>query len=672
MKKFAYLMMLALASASIVRAQQVSEQQAYETALQFLNAQSGSAMRAPSRDGSPKLSLDYQARTGRKTDLYVYNRDGGGFVIVSADARTVKPVLGYSDSGSIDPDNIPPALQEILSGYQEQIEYARVNMASQKGVLRSAEPIGTPVVEPLIKTKWNQAMPYNGLCPMDGKRRTYQGCVACSMAQVMNYWRWPERGYGSHRDAMADSLFVDFSQSVYDWDNMAITYTMDTAQVKIDAVQRIMYDCGISVDMDYSINGAYHVEIAPSLMYYFNYSQQARMIIRADYETQWDSILAAELDAARPVIYAGYTGDDGHSFVCDGYDSENYFHFNLGWGGSADGYYLTSAIIGDGAKGYNREQNAIIGIYPDYEDQCRDGMPICFLDDEGTAVLYDIVGSSEMEELVVPDSTLIDGIMYPVKSIKDEIFARRISNCKRIITSDCLESIGNYAFYANKNLLSVYISGSVQRIGFATFASCNNLNSIIVDESSPYFYSPQGSNVIIERATGRLILTCNNSVIPAEGVIIIGENAFEAIDSLTVLRLPECVTVIEDDAFAECHNLCEVSFGASISTIGERIFRGCNSLKDIYFYSDAAPVITSSSIPAGVTIHVKPSALDSYSTSDWSAYTIVADIDDATSVPAAPAAPAAEQAPIYHDLLGRPVTTPQGMTIRDGAVWYNF
>jgi hypothetical protein len=669
MKKFAYLMILALASASIVRAQQVSEQQAYETALQFLNAQGGSAMRAPSRDGSPKLSLDYQACTGRKTDLYVYNRDGGGFVIVSADARTVKPVLGYSDSGSIDPDNMPPALQNILAGYQEQIEYARLNIDPHKGALQSASPMGTPVVGPLIKTKWNQDEPYNGLCPMDGKCRTYPGCVACSMAQVMNYWRWPERGYGSHRDAMADSLFVDFSQSVYDWDNMAITYTMDTAQVKIDAVQRIIYDCGISVDMDYSTHGAYPHDIAPSLMYYFNYSQQARIIYRADYETQWDSILAAELDAARPVIYSGYSDDEGHTFICDGYDSENYFHFNLGWGGLDDGYYLTSAIIGEGGKGYNRDQNAIIGIYPDYEDQCRDGMPLCLLDDEGTAVLYDIVGSSEMEELVVPDSTLIDGIMYPIKSIMDGMFAKKISNCKRIITSNCLESIGDGAFYANKNLLSVYISGSVQRIGSATFVYCNNLNSIIVDESSPYFYSPQGSNVIIETATGRLLQACNYSVLPDQGYTIIAEFAFCGFDSIRVLRFPDCVTTVKDGAFYECTNLKEVTFGTGIKTLGEELFYSCYSIEDLYFNCDAAPSITDSSIPAGVTIHVKPSALDSYSTSDWSAYTIVADIDDATSVPAAPAA---EQDPIYHDLLGRPVTTPQGMTIRDGAVWYNF
>ena len=75
-----------------------------------------------------------------------------------------------------------------------------------------------------------------------------------ALAQIMNYWRWPERGTGLHHDSRADTLFVDFSKSVYDWDNMAITYTPDTPQVKIDAVARLMYDCGIALNMNYILN----------------------------------------------------------------------------------------------------------------------------------------------------------------------------------------------------------------------------------------------------------------------------------------------------------------------------------------------------------------------------------------------------------------------------------
>ena len=648
---------LMLAFASVNYAQQVSEQQAYETALQFLSS-GQSAQKVPARD-SQSLKMSYTARTGRENDLYIFNREGGGFVIVSADARTVKPVLGYSDNGSFDASNMPPQLQDILSQYQKEINYARENLAPQEVLLQEGSKERKVIVEPLVKTKWDQEEPYNGLCPMDGDRRTAAGCVACAMAQVMNYWRWPERGYGSHRDVCADSLFVDFSQSVYDWDNMAITYTADTPQVKIDAVQKLMYDCGISVDMDYAINGTYSEYIAPSIMYFFNYSQSAQYLKRANYETQWDSIIAAELDAGRPVIYSGFGDIGGHAFICDGYDSENYFHFNIGWGGLGDGFYLTTAVKGEGRKGFNDSQDAVIGIYPDYEDLCREGMGICHLDNEGTAVLDFIVGSLEMEELVIPDSALIDGVMYPVKSIESKAFYyKRINCCKSIITSNTLESIGFCAFYYNR-ILSIYISSSVKQIEWGAFGACNNLNTITVSELNPYLYSPQGSNVIIERSTGRLVQACNYSILPTEGITAIGENAFDGFDNLTVIRLPESVEVIEDDAFEDCANLKEVYFGTAVNSLGVRVFYGCPSLTDVYFYSDAAPMIGPTdedwgpSIPYGCTIHVKPSALESFKANEiLSTYTIVPDVQDPTSVPAVHTD---DNTPQYYDLQGRPV-----------------
>ena len=140
-------------------AQKISEQQAYETAMQFLAGNRADQSMAPTRDGTPTLEMAYTARTGRKNDLYVFNRDEGGFVIVSADARTVKPVLGYSDNGHFDADNIPTALQYILSAYQEQIDYARANVAPERGALQSVNPKGTPLVGPLVKTMWSQNDP---------------------------------------------------------------------------------------------------------------------------------------------------------------------------------------------------------------------------------------------------------------------------------------------------------------------------------------------------------------------------------------------------------------------------------------------------------------------------------------------------------------------------------
>ena len=639
---------------SVANAQPVSEQQAYETAMHFLAGDNAAQSGAPKRGVTASaLKMDYTAKTGRKNDFYVFNRSEGGFVIVSADARTVKPVLGYSDNGRFDADNIPPALQYILSGYQEQIDYARANVASQRGTLQSTNTMGIPVVGPLIKTMWDQDPPYNRLCPTVNGGESCVGCPATAMAQILNYWRWPERGTGSHHDFFADSLFVDFSRSVYDWDNMAITYTPDTPQVLIDAVSRLMYDCGIATNTMYmsDASGSYPFHYVPALIGYFNYSGNALYIKRKDYEKDWDSIMIVELDAARPILYVGYNPSGGHTFICDGYDSEHYFHFNLGWSGYSDGYYLSTAIDWGDGDGLNYNQEAVIGICPDYYDEYREGTPACFLNSEGNAELYDVIRYSDSVDLIIPDSVLIGDRTYPIKSIAASAFCYRSNGCRFLTIPETVETIGYAAFGYWKDLTSLHIPCSVKSIGDAAFGSCSRLESITVDKTNRYYYVPQGSNVLMEIGTGYLLRACNNSIIPTEEVIVIGENSCDCLDSLRVISFPN-VTAVENEAFVACINLKEVYFGAAVNLLGERVFLDCPSLTDVYLDSDTAPVITDSSIPAGVTIHVKASARNSYMGPEWSAYNLVADIEDATAVPMAPAA---KQEPQYYDLLGRPV-----------------
>ena len=652
-----------LSVASVCIAQPVSEEQAGSIALQFLS-DSGSSMKAASR-GVQTLEVAYTAQTGSDNDFYVFNRQGGGFVIVSADERTAKPVLAYSYEGSFDAGNIPPAQEEILSGYRQQIDYARKNMAPAPEVLKRSSPAGTVIVEPLIKTKWNQNAPYNKLCPTVDGRKTYAGCVACSMAQVMNYWHWPERGHGSHRNMLDNTLYVDFNESVYDWDNMALFYTADSSQVKIDAVSKLMFDCGISVDMDYPINSTYSSLIPQALMAYFNYSSQARKIEK-ELTENWDSVIAAELDAGRPVLYSGVDESGGHGFVCDGYDSEGYFHFNMGWGGNGDGFYLTDAVYKDGSSGYNNRQDAIIGIYPDYDDKCRDGDGVCRLDEDGCAVLYDVVRSTDSIDIIIPDSTVIDGVVYPVKKIAVKAFNKKDKNCSGITVSETVEMIRNEAFYGFRRLSNVYIPATVKKIEYAAFGNTNSLRKITVSDLNTFFYSPEGSNVIIETSSGRLIQGCNYSVIPTEGVTAIGENSFDGFDSLTVVRLPESVSLIEDDAFADCHNLKTIFMGGGIRSIGERIFRGCGKLKDVFIDADTPPSLPQGSIPAGCIIHVKESALNDYKADEvWGAYQIIAQDTETAVGPLQHSLPA----DIYYDMHGRRLdsrTQGNGIFIRNG------
>ena len=99
-------------------------------------------------------------------------------------------------------------------------------------------------------------------------------------------------------------------------------------------------------------------------------------------KSEWIAMLKGELDAKRPIMYAGTGYEDpndeetayGHSFVCDGYDSDNLFHFNFGWGNWCDGYYDIDALettdpgSGGGNGEYSLEQDVIVGIMPPGKD----------------------------------------------------------------------------------------------------------------------------------------------------------------------------------------------------------------------------------------------------------------------------------------------------------------
>ena len=97
---------------------------------------------------------------------------------------------------------------------------------------------------------------------------------------------------------------------------------------------------------------------------YFGYKSTLQGVYKDDYtNTNWINLLKTELNARRPIIYAGFGNDGGHAFVCDGYDTNNYFHFNWGWGGYNDGYYTLTALA-PGSYNFTYNQIAIVGVEP--------------------------------------------------------------------------------------------------------------------------------------------------------------------------------------------------------------------------------------------------------------------------------------------------------------------
>ena len=321
---------------------------------------------------TPKLS--YTARDARGTAAaYVFTpSDGVGFTILSADDCAV-PVLGYSESGVFDAANMPPAMKWWLEEYGRQIEYA-----VRKGAKSSDTPVHAPQgwtpVAPLCTTKWNQDAPYNVTTPKVNDRNCPTGCVATSLAQVVNYFKYPEKmsGFASYLWEYGEkTIKMNFENVVFDWSLMLESYTTISPQKNIDAVAQLMKACGYSVQMNYGpdMSGTTSYKIMDALKNNFGYDAGVSYLERARYSTsEWTKMVYDNIKNIGPVIYNGSSIDGGHSFVCDGYDGKGYFHINWGWGGVSDGYY-TLELLNPGAQGtggalggFNYSQDAVFGI----------------------------------------------------------------------------------------------------------------------------------------------------------------------------------------------------------------------------------------------------------------------------------------------------------------------
>lgn len=328
-----------------------------------------------------QLSLAMTAvNAEQQVDYYVFNSGkDDGFVIVSGDDMAA-PVLGYSDEGTFDADRIPDGLRYWLECYGEQMQYLRSHPASAY-VPRRAE--STLVVTPLLATNWNQNSPYNDQCPTFGTagERAAVGCVATATAQVMNYHKWPKQGAGEFTyvcnvGGMGEqTLSADFGSTTYDWDNMLDNYIAGNySATEGNAVATLMSHVGIASHMKYGNTSSIATFAAmEALRLYFGYNSGMKLYSRISMNTQqWDSLLMSELQNARPVIYAGYSPKGGgHCFVLDGVNVDGYYHFNWGWGGSSNGYFLITALnpkdqgIGSYEGGYNASQEFIANVYPD-------------------------------------------------------------------------------------------------------------------------------------------------------------------------------------------------------------------------------------------------------------------------------------------------------------------
>lgn len=330
------------------------------------------------------LTHQNPGRTGRSTDtateaFHIFNLDNGnGYVVIAGDDRA-QTVLAYSDSGSLDFSSMPETCKAWLQQYADEIRSLPAEQTASTTERKTPLIYSQTPVAPLLKSKWDQAAPYNNLCPTDktSGSRCLTGCVATATAQVMYYHRYPERPSGTityDDNAQGISRTFDFTTvGAFDWDAMSDTYSASSPDNSKLAVASLMNAAGHAMRMQYSPNTSmtairYAVD---ALLNHFDYDKNIHYYERRFMtDREWIDIVTAELQAGRPIIYDGRNTSMGHSFVCDGYDGKGFYHFNWGWSGMSDGYYSLSALIptqqssGGSDNGYTHSQSIICHIAP--------------------------------------------------------------------------------------------------------------------------------------------------------------------------------------------------------------------------------------------------------------------------------------------------------------------
>lgn len=210
---------------------------------------------------------------------------------------------------------------------------------------------------------------------------------------------------------------------------------------------------------------------------------------------------------------------------------------------------------------------------------------------QGVTTIGDFAFSNceNLQEISIADS---------VTSIGDYAFVG-CGKLAAISLPEGITTIGSYVFSGCMSLTSITIPASVTSLGYCSFMNCKKLEAFHVAPGSTSFYADSKGVLYNYRKTTLIAAPASLSghyVIP-DTVTTISNWAFHGLLQLTGVTLPAKLRVIGDQAFHSCALLGEVTIPATVTSIGESAFSCCYFLSSITvaggnsFYADSKGVL---------------------------------------------------------------------------------
>ena len=308
---------------------------------------------------------------------HVFLLDPKGYLI-TANETDLPPVIAYSFSNNLDekfeenilikilkadiknrlkiipdlPNNLIEKRNTAWENYvNENIEYLKDRPFEQW------PPEGTTPTGGWLEENWHQSSPYNNFCPMQPftSDRAVAGCPAVAMAQILNYHKMTNNtqfddsddyyhNYSGYQYWIDDDYvywsFPSFPQLNGFLDILNEHYQNDETLTDDDKAA-ITFACGVAAQQVYSpdISGTFGVDQA--FQAYQRFSFDTTELLDENNADLYDRIsnnMMNALPVHLAVVNPPWTM--GHNVVIDGYNTDEYYHLNFGWGGSYNGWYL--------------------------------------------------------------------------------------------------------------------------------------------------------------------------------------------------------------------------------------------------------------------------------------------------------------------------------------------
>jgi hypothetical protein len=366
MKKFIFLLLVFYSVLGSVIPEPVNLQTAYLAASGKIISLGKSQNYSVQANG-----LEYLDESGTLL-FYLFRLEPMGFMVVTADDQ-LPPVIAYSfmdDLSEISSDknpllsliiadiglrlknveNLPSSF--ILERKAEWNQLLQVAITGEKDkTFQQWPPEGTTSTGGWLETNWTQSPPYNNFCPMDPvtNQRSVAGCPATAMAQVLNYYKTINQTVFTDNDDYYhsyagrnywiddDHIAIDFPPFP-DLNAYLDTITMSfesNSLLKNNEKAALTFACGVAAHQVYTSQGSGTFGVNQAEDAYLRFGFTDALLLENN-DTSLYTLLSKNMMEARPahlaIVDPGWTM--GHNVVTDGYNTDNYYHLNFGWGGS--------------------------------------------------------------------------------------------------------------------------------------------------------------------------------------------------------------------------------------------------------------------------------------------------------------------------------------------------